>query len=483
MYIFKNAWKSITRNKGRNILIGIIVLVIAAASTIALAIMNTSKSLIDSYENKYAVTASIGVNRQNMMKNFDPSSSTSKDNLVDSFSKINSLTVDQIKSYGDSKYVSSYYYTISIGLDGSGISPATTTKTNDNAKAMPEGMDKGTEANKTDFKLVGYSSIEAMSEFINGKYTISSGKVSEEDNTCVINSELASLNNLKVGDTIKLTDDNNNIYKLTISGIFTENSSDNEMSMFSNSVNNIITTANTVSTITGKNSTLKSTITPTFTLTSKDVVSKFSDELTKKGLDENLSVNTNLDTISESTKTISNVKTFATTFLIIVLIIGGVVLLVLSAINIRERKYEIGVMRTIGMKKSTLALQFMIELMMVSLFALIIGAGIGSALSVPVSNKLLASEISSSKEEQTNIGKNFGMGPNSGNDNNSEKPDFSKMEGVSKVQAFTSINAAVDLKVLAEVLAIGLGLSIISSLASIAAIEKFSPLTILKERS
>ena len=40
MYILKNAIVSIARNKGRNILITIIVFVIAAATTIALAIRN-----------------------------------------------------------------------------------------------------------------------------------------------------------------------------------------------------------------------------------------------------------------------------------------------------------------------------------------------------------------------------------------------------------------------------------------------------------
>lgn len=39
MYILKNAWISITRNKGRNILMGIIILVIACATTISLAII------------------------------------------------------------------------------------------------------------------------------------------------------------------------------------------------------------------------------------------------------------------------------------------------------------------------------------------------------------------------------------------------------------------------------------------------------------
>ena len=51
MFIFKNACISITRNKGRNILIGAIILVIACACTITLAINNTASDLINSYIN------------------------------------------------------------------------------------------------------------------------------------------------------------------------------------------------------------------------------------------------------------------------------------------------------------------------------------------------------------------------------------------------------------------------------------------------
>ena len=40
MYILKNAITSIVRNKGRNILIGIVIIVIAASISITLAINN-----------------------------------------------------------------------------------------------------------------------------------------------------------------------------------------------------------------------------------------------------------------------------------------------------------------------------------------------------------------------------------------------------------------------------------------------------------
>ena len=72
MFIFKNAWISIKRNKGRNILIGIIILIIACACTITLAIKNTAVDLIDSYKSAYDKEVTISFDRSNMMKDSDP---------------------------------------------------------------------------------------------------------------------------------------------------------------------------------------------------------------------------------------------------------------------------------------------------------------------------------------------------------------------------------------------------------------------------
>ena len=63
MYILKNALTNIKRNPVRNLLVGIIVLVIAVCSTICLAIYNASSALVNSYLESNPVTASIGMNR------------------------------------------------------------------------------------------------------------------------------------------------------------------------------------------------------------------------------------------------------------------------------------------------------------------------------------------------------------------------------------------------------------------------------------
>lgn len=327
MYILKNAITSITRNSGRNILMGIIILVISCSCCITLSIRNSATKLVNSYIDKYDIEASISMNRQNLMGSFNKGESSQEAN-IEKFNAIEFLTEEEIETYGDSKYVSSYYYTSSFSLNSSNIESA-------------------------------------------------------------------------------------------------------------------------------------------------------KEEIEEKGLSEYYQVTTNLDTINSETESIQNVSNFASTFLVITLLIGAVVLFVINMINVRERKYEIGVLRTIGMKKIYVILQFVLELLMVSTVSLLLGAGIGSILSVPTANKLLENEINSSQEQMNNISENFGK-PGDGSNRG-----FTKMEmkGVVKVEQVSSIHAAVDLKVLIELLGIGMILTLISSISAITSIARFSPITILKERS
>ena len=122
-----------------------------------------------------------------------------------------------------------------------------------------------------DFSLNGYSSLTAMSEFIEGTYemveiTDDAWDKAFDGNYIFINEELASYNNLKLNDTVKLEDEDGKTYKFTIIGIYKENESGvaGPMNLFSNSANTIITNAEALVAITKANSDVKGTVEPTF---------------------------------------------------------------------------------------------------------------------------------------------------------------------------------------------------------------------------
>lgn len=480
MYILKNVLTSIKRNKGRNILIRIVVFVIACTATVALSISNSANQLISSYKSQYEVSATIGVNRGSLMGGFRKEDSDSIRNVQEKFSNIGNLTEEQVNLYGESEYVKSYYYLMSIRVNSNELEATSSMEPIRGGKGFSNPIDSG------DFTLTGYSTLEAMTEFIEGTYTMIEGEVDTDfsADSCLINYELATLNDIQVGDVITLVDVNDSsiTYALTVVGIFQDNDIDSETSMnlFSNSSNTIMTTATVISKILSLDDTLTASATPTFYLTSSDVVESFEAELIEKGMSEYLTLSTNLDQIDSATKSISNVKNFVMSFLVITLIVGSIVLIVINMINVRERKYEIGVLRTIGMKKSLVSLQFMTELFIVAVVFLTLGTLTGSCLSVPTANALLQQEIENSETATEQIRNNFG-----GMKGSETMPlkNIMNLNGVIKVEPISSIHAIVDLKVILELLIIGISLALISSVASMVIILKFSPLEILKERS
>ena len=91
MYILKNALTSIKRNKGRNILISIIIIVIAASCAITLSIMNSANKIVNAYHEKYQIKATIGMNRQNLMHSFKKDDASQED-MINTFNNMEGLT-------------------------------------------------------------------------------------------------------------------------------------------------------------------------------------------------------------------------------------------------------------------------------------------------------------------------------------------------------------------------------------------------------
>lgn len=515
MYILKNSLVSIMRNKGRNILIGIIILVISCASTVTLAIRNTANNLVKDYEESHNIIASISFDRQSLTNNFKGGADNQKGN-IEAFNNIEYFKLEDVKNYGESEYLKGYYYLYSTSLNSDSLTKATdsyeyevedtktttsttSTTTGGNNGGMGKGGEGGerhtvTNNNTTtvitkskeifqssrnltgDFELDGYSSYDAMTEFISGAYKVTDGEMISdfESLECVINSELATINEITVGDTITLKNPNTEVtYDFMVKGIYEDNSnSDDSSRMYSLSANKIITGSAVIEKLVQEDSTLVTNITPSFVMKDEESIAKFTEEVKEKGLNEYYTISTNLEELKNATKSIENVKTFATTFLVITLIISSIVLFVINMINIRERKYEIGVFRTIGVSKFKLTVQFILELLIVAIIMLCIGAMCGTYLSKPVGNMLLQNEIETSESDKEEISNNFGKG--------NMQMNYSR---TTQIQTIDTIDAVVDFTVIAELLGIGVLLTLISSLASMISIQRFSPLTILKERS
>lgn len=128
MYIVKNALRNLLRSKGRNILIGLIVLVIAVASCLALSIRQAAATARESGLENLAVTGQISLDRQAMMQKIQQEGGDMKN----AFRSMESLSLEEMQTYAKSQYVKDFTYTLTTSLNaGEGLEAVDTSGSSD----------------------------------------------------------------------------------------------------------------------------------------------------------------------------------------------------------------------------------------------------------------------------------------------------------------------------------------------------------------
>ena len=378
--------------------------------------------------------------------------------------------------------------------------------------------------NSGDFSIVGYSSDSAMTSFIDGTASIVNGAVFEEGTSsydCIISEELATYNSTSVGDVITLSNPNSEdeTYDLTVVGIYSDSSSNegfqmmpnsdpaNEIFMSYNALNSIISASNEVSkTVTDETTgreyqtAVTGTLNSTYVFADVDGYNRFENEVRELGLDDTYTVSSqDVTAFENSLVPLNTLSTMAGWFLVVILLIGAIILIVMNIFNIRERKYEIGVLMAVGMKKRNIAVQFLTEIFVVTIVAVMIGVGVGAVSAVPVTNALLENQISSLTNKSTQIEQNFGRGempnmpnmPDMGGEfgGGMEKPDdgggFGRIEnmfGKNAANYVSEINSAMNLTVVVQMLGIAVLLTLVAGAVSMLFVMRYEPLKILANR-
>ncbi len=506
MYIFKNALRCIGRAKGRSILIGIISLVIAVSACIGLSIRQAAQSAKADALSGMSVSATIAVDRQGMMGNFGSIGGFDKESFSQMLGNASALTLEEYLKYSEAESVKDFYYSLTVSMNGGdGTEPVESDTSNrPDMGGNPFGELGG--RSSADFSIVGYSSEKGMTAFINGTASITEGVVFTEGTSeyeCIISEELAVYNGLSVGSAITLSNPNKSdeIYTFNVVGIYSDTSANESFQMFSGTdpANSIYMSYTALSDMLSSSEALSSdtklagSISATYLFESPDDYYLFEDEVRVLGLSDDYSVSSqDLSAFESSLVPLNTLGTMAMWFLIIILIIGGIILVVLNIFSIRERKYELGVLMAIGMKKSRIALQFMTEVFVITVSAVIIGIIIGAVTSVPVTNALLANQIESSSAQADRIEDGFGRGdmPGFGGDmgGNMQLPGGGRFDGIGNIfgenaaNYINEIDSAMNLTVVFQMLGIAVLLTLLAGAASVLFIMRYEPLKILSNR-
>ena len=546
MFVLSNALKSISRSLGRNILIGIIVFTIAVAACISLAIKKAASDAETTGLDNMTITASISVDLAKLMEEMTDENSEAQQGgrpdisaMREMLAKYPDLTLEQLLPYAGSANVKSFDYSYTTNLSATeGIEAFTQdgSSTNDETQTddenMPLGGDRGGmdggmmigggmifggNISQGDFAVTGYSSEAAMTEFVNGETQVIDGgsifDTATADMNCLISEELAFINSLNIGDRITLQNPANEseTYTFKICGLYKGiKSESSSMPFFSNSMdpsNAIYISYKSLETLisnskasavqvedtngNSRSSELGGTLTSSFSFTGVEELENFKEQVYGGGLSEYYAITSNdVFNFEASLIPLKNLSNFANTLLIIILAVGAIVLIVLNIFNIRERKFEVGVLTAIGVKKGTVAIQFVTELLIITLISIVIGSGVGAIASVPVSSELLKSQVTALEETQNNQEQNFGR-PGGGAATQGGGPIM--IQGGNRLQRgdifggnvdyIEEVNASVNLTVLLQLIGIGIALAFISSFAAIIFVLRYEPLKILANRA
>ena len=528
MYILKNAWTNIVRSKGRSILIGIIVLVIAVAACLSLSVRDAAAHYEREGIANLRLTASITLNIEKFRETQMQQNTGEGNGGRFIMRGIPTPTLEEQRAFALFDEVVDFYYRMETALNAHDFDPYSTEE-EDEEDTQPETQGPmGGQAmamsrvSMGDLRLVGASSTAVLDDFAADGPCRLKGEDSDIFDfaaagfECIISDELAEFNGLAVGSTLTLVnpDLETETYTLTVVGLYeNDNAAATESGMPSNMdpANVIYVSAATVEAIVedstqnaeeivderqGTRSTaLIARDTCTFSFAGAADMESFEAKARAAGLAEHFDVTSpNLTSFTAGLEPLKTVIRITTLFLIGVLVVGALMLVVINLLSIRERKYEIGVLAAIGMKKPKVMAQFLAEMLCVTMIAVLLGAGVGAATTPMITQSLLASSTQLAKDQQAD-GLNFGGNVTFGG---GQRPSggmagapvqigpgmsLGQVDWGGEVTYVESLNATLNLAVLGQLLAIGFLLTLLSGSVALLYILRYEPLKILSERT
>ena len=507
MYIMENAWKNIGRNKGRNILISAIILLIIAASAVALIIGNTSGKIIDHYKQRFDSEVSLTPN----FEKIKPVQVQGPNGAMMSRMQMPELSAEQYLDFGDSEggYLSAAHYASWVGVfAGEDIKPIDEDKGGGGrgmmrVSSVSDGSYEPLEDTGFYAKLMGYNFVPDEFEK-EGTRQLADGKFPENDGECIISRDLLESSGLEIGATINLTSSLTDTelplpgeedsaqtaeisYRLEIVGYYDDitdaYANDFMQNAYENRRNEIITTINTVieqmrEGFSGIRVSAK------YYLKNPGDLEAFAAELRAKGLGDEWNVDTDENSYNTIVKPVEGLKSVTLVFLAVVLLLGAIILILLSTIAVRERKYEIGVLRAMGMKKSKVAFGLLSEIMMITLACLVTGMAAGILTAQGVSDMLLENQIMQIEEPE---GGNTVFGPGGpvriGQGGNVAMGARIGGDMGAPAEALREMDVNMDLATGAEIALVSLFLAVAASVAGILHVTRYEPIRILSDRA
>lgn len=390
--ILKRSIRSLTSLKKRTIILGVLFLLVSIFLVSGSVIKSSLQNMLDSAKKEVNPIATIETDLDSLMKDMMSGGKNSTSKPIDD------KLVEKIKS---SKYVKDYsvYGSADVSTQYSDNSQKNSNLSNDYIEPTNtiEILDSPNS-----------STSRAKSELVDGRYV-----KDNEDNKIIVSEKYAKQNNLKVGDTLDLLTDfglyNTDKTKVEIVGIYRlseKNNSDvqkklEEKTFYSN--RKLVSSIKKVQFQGDTSSNLANYSKIKVNLKNPMNTEKFFKEI-KNGEDyEGIKFSSSYDQYKSMSGIVDSMSNIFSVIQAIVFVVSGVIVALIMLISLRERKYEIGLLRSLGESRLNVIVQMFLEVFIIFAFSFLVGFGISKYAVTPnittVINEQLDQSISDNSTE------------------------------------------------------------------------------------
>ncbi|WP_271553272.1 ABC transporter permease [Enterococcus mundtii] len=414
MNFFKRALKSTKVKWGRSLLLLAVFTAILVFVLAGLTIRSAAQQAAEQAQKDVGATVTLSANREAAFQKQTEATDTESSGRPDpgSFS-LTPVSVSDAEKIAALDNVASFSFESSASaLANSGITAISSSDTSETSEetntdtatdAAPNGENMGGDMGgkpqmmQADFQVSGVSNTAQTSGFTDGTAKIIEGEgITESDkdtNNVVIDSTLASANDLSVGDTfvITSTEDEETTYEMTIKGIYESSETSSSMGMnfnFMNPANTLYTYYTFANTLNGstENDTIDSAV---YTLTDPNKMADFITEAENLIDTSTFSLQSNDTMFQAMLEPLNNVASFSKNVVLLVAVAGIIILTLIIMITIRERRHELGVLLSLGESRSKIVLQLFTEVAICMIVALGVASFSGNVVANAVGQQLL----------------------------------------------------------------------------------------------
>lgn len=500
MNFFKRAWLSMKARKGRSVLQLIIFTVVCVLILSGFTIQSAADKASELAREQLGGTVTLTVDREKQMQTMREEASSSDSSSTESKPQFQSSPIDVSDANDLAKlnHVASYNYYSSTQALASGFDPiessGDTSSSNDESSTTtetqgPGGGQGGPQMVDADLSISGLLDSATSTDFEAGTSELTSGvaitSADKDKNVAMVEENLAEENDWKVGDSFTVTSsDGNTKITLKIVGIYKTTDSGSDMAQnfsFLNPYNKVYvpyTVANTI-----KGSDYKNTVdSAVYTMDDAANISAFEKEAKKvDSIDwDTFKLDANDTLYQQMIGPINSVASFSKNVVYIVSIAGALILGLLVMMQVRDRKYEMGVLLAIGEKRGKLIAQFFVEILIVALVSFGLAAASSHYVAQLAGNQLLAQQNSSTNETTTST---ENRGPGGGGGQGGPGGFGQSVSNLTKnTEQIKELDIQVTLEDMLKMGGIGIGIAFISVLLPAALVLRMNPKTILTKQ-